>query len=145
MSKSVGETYAETFIAHWGIRGMKWGIRRKRGKDGTVGSTAKMVSENLSEDAARAMVLGAKARSGGTSSLSNREMRELIDRMNLQQNYARLIAPEAKAKSPMKTGIEWFADKGNKYGGVLADMYVREQLKLVSKQAPQLVPTPVKR
>lgn len=77
-------------LAHYGIKGMKWGRRRAVGSDGLVkkGST-----KEYSDDAASAKSSKEKAQSKGVQSLSNDELRQLNERMNLEQNYTRM-APQ---------------------------------------------------
>lgn len=66
-------------LAHYGIKGMKWGIRRKRGQNGRV-----------SADSARAKELGARVKKEGLASLDNSEVKALVERMNLERQFAQL-------------------------------------------------------
>lgn len=75
----------EDFFAHYGVKGMKWGVRRS---DAQL-SKARGKSE-MSEDAEKAANARIKAKTSGTSSLSNKEMQTLVNRMNLEQQYSRL-------------------------------------------------------
>ena len=69
-------------LAHHGIKGMKWGVRRKRGSDGKV---------DQSHDSALADAHKAKVHAtGGVHSLSNQELQHLVNRMNLEQQYSKL-------------------------------------------------------
>jgi hypothetical protein len=69
------------FIAHFGVKGMKWGVRKDRG-----GSS----SHPVSEDAAKARASSAVVRKHGTSALSNAELQHLVNRMQLEQQHGRL-------------------------------------------------------
>lgn len=66
------------FLAHFGIKGMKWGVRR----------SANQATD--SEDHIRATGLRKKSRFGKTRRLSNEELRVVIERMNLEQQYSNL-------------------------------------------------------
>jgi K+-transporting ATPase c subunit len=66
----------DNVLAHYGRKGMKWGVRRR-----STSST-----EPASDDHKNAAV----ARTKSASSLSNTEMQSLITRMNLEQQYTRL-------------------------------------------------------
>ena len=81
------------FFAHFGIKGMKWGVRRS---DAQLGKD----KPDVSEDKARALAVSAKiGKKRDTSSLSNKEMQDLITRMNLEQQYSRLSGQSStKAK-----------------------------------------------
>ena len=62
-------------LKHYGIKGMKWGVRRKRGSDGRV-------SKDYSESR--------KLLKKRTSSLSNEDIRKINKRLNLEQNLSRM-------------------------------------------------------
>jgi hypothetical protein len=72
---------------HHGIKGMRWGVRRKRGPDGTVGS---------SPDAAKAAETAKLVRRHGTKAASNEDLRALVNRINLERDYARATAERTK-------------------------------------------------
>ena len=89
-------------LSHYGVKGMKWGVRKRdRGSNGPVkvrtshkpgGRVKTKGGENqkASPDAVRAAVARQKARKSTTDSLSNKELQDLVTRMNLEQQYARL-------------------------------------------------------
>lgn len=64
---------------------MKWGVRRPRGSDGTVGG-----GHGTATDAEKAKEYHQRAKTVGLHSLSNQELQHLISRMNLEQQYSRL-------------------------------------------------------
>ena len=68
------------YLQHFGVKGMKWGVRRS--------STATEPAVIVNRQSKRAHK-GDDARS-----LSNVELRARIDRLNLEQNYDRLIIPD---------------------------------------------------
>lgn len=74
----------EEVLAHFGILGMKWGVRRKNPRP----------SLPASEDAARASELRKKIKAGGTKSLNNDELQAVVSRMNLEQQYSNLSSKE---------------------------------------------------
>lgn len=74
-------------LYHWGIKGMKWGIRRYQNKDGSLTSAGrKRQKQQMSQDAKEAYALKKKK----VSELSNAELRKLNDRQNLEKNYKSL-------------------------------------------------------
>lgn len=77
----------QEIIMHFGIKGMKWGVRRA---DPSSASTP-------SEDSAKATELRQKIKTSGTRSLSNTELQTVITRLNLETQYAGL-----KEREPSK-------------------------------------------
>ena len=71
-------------LYHFGIKGMKWGIRRYQNKDGSLTPAGR--KRQKSEDHIRAKNLKKKK----LSELSNAELRELNNRMQLESQYKNL-------------------------------------------------------
>lgn len=96
---------AETVLAHYGVKGMKWGKRKSEPTSVTTtavpGKRVKAKGGTLqpaSDDAVRAAASKQRAKKSTTDSLSNKELQELVTRMNLEQQYARLAGPSNPAK-----------------------------------------------
>lgn len=95
-SAAVGE------ILHYGVKGMRWRVRRGKGTPTavTVADKGKKLKtsggKNLPahEDAVRARTAQQKAKASGVKVLSNQELQELQNRLNLEQNVKRLNAAE---------------------------------------------------
>lgn len=75
----------EDFLAHHGVKGMKWGTRKKGPK------------EPASKDSKTAMDLRARAKTSKVKALSNAELQAAINRMNLEQQFRRLSVNEKPA------------------------------------------------
>lgn len=82
----------EDILKHFGIKGMRWGIRRDNPGATTSGGGSHVgnVTNLVSEDHARAAAVTSKIRTGGTKTVSNKELQDVITRMNLEQQYSRL-------------------------------------------------------
>lgn len=79
----------ELELRHHGIKGMRWGIRRYQNKDGSLtpaGKTNKQRKAKYSDDAKEVYRLKKKQ----IKSMTNAEIRKLIERQQLEQNYHRL-------------------------------------------------------
>lgn len=86
----------DEILEHHGIRGMKWGIRRSRSEI------------DSSPDAKAAKATAAKIKSaGGTHAVSNSELQQLVQRMNLESQLSTLTSKQAttvsKGHSQIKT------------------------------------------
>ena len=74
------------FLAHYGVRGMKWGVRKSS-------------SHPSSEDAATAASYKRRAQTQGIHTLSNKELQTYINRANLEQQFNRLNERKKNAGS----------------------------------------------
>jgi hypothetical protein len=98
------------FIAHFGVKGMKWGVRKSSSP--TEVTTQSVVNAGLrsktkvsakggqahpaTDDAIKAAVQKQKLKKSGTAALSNKELSELRDRLQLEQQVKQLAAPAGK-------------------------------------------------
>lgn len=90
----------EEVIEHFGVKGMKWGIRRDE--------PSRQTNSGYSQDAAVARRTQAKIqKQGGLHGVSNKELAALNTRLNLEQNYKRMVVAEPtkleKAKKYVST------------------------------------------
>jgi 2'-5' RNA ligase len=72
-------------LEHHGVKGMRWGVRHMPG-GATVGSPT--------ADAQEADKSKKKIKVGGTHALSTKELSTLVTRMNLEQQYSRLVSSQ---------------------------------------------------
>ena len=97
---------ASGVLSHFGIKGMKWGVRRERNPvevSTTVRPGQKVrakggENQSASEDAIRSARLGQIARKSSTDALSTKELQELVNRMNLERQYSQIINPPKQKK-----------------------------------------------
>ncbi|QEQ93871.1 hypothetical protein SEA_KARDASHIAN_6 [Streptomyces phage Kardashian] len=86
--KSPSSAMAE--LSHYGVKGMKWGVRRS---DAELARAAGAPKPRLSEDAKKTEQLHNKIQSKGTGSLSNQEMRQYLERMDLERRFQQTMGP----------------------------------------------------
>ena len=67
----------DSYLAHYGIKGMKWGIRKRQTSGGT---------EHHSSDHKSANAIEKKAKEHGAEALSNKELSAIQKRANLKRN-----------------------------------------------------------
>lgn len=72
-------------LQHYGILGMKWGVRRARKDNGSTGIRKRNSRmEDVNEDYRRAHS------KKSVKDMSDKELREMINRLQMEQNYQRL-------------------------------------------------------
>lgn len=100
-------------LYHYGIKGMKWGIRRYQNKDGTLTAAGKKreleKTRGWSKEAKEARRIKRKS----VHQMTNKELQTLNRRMDLEANYRRLN-PNA-----VKRGLAFVGAVGAGMGTVL--------------------------
>lgn len=74
------------FLKHYGVKGMKWGVRHNPSSGGT--------STHDSPDTKTLDSHKARVAAGGTRALNTNELQALVTRMNLEQQYSKLSAQQ---------------------------------------------------
>ena len=76
----------ENELYHWGIKGMRWGIRRYQNKDGSLTDLGKkrLKTEDYHEDYNKAHP------SKNVKLMSDKELRERINRLQMENQYLQL-------------------------------------------------------
>lgn len=113
-------TTVEDVLEHFGVKGMRWGVRRSQTELHTG-----------SEDHRNAAAAASKAKKGGVKSLSNKELQDMITRMNLEGQYVRL-KPPSKGAVILKSG-------GKFVGEVLLGVGKSQATKLANDHATKLI------
>ena len=112
------EDFEEEYLEHYGIKGMRWGVRRSTNSEGYVNRSASEKSggdhasgghpsethakrpggmdgdPNTSADHERATKALAKAESRGKSSLSNEELQQITKRIEAEKKFQQLTTDQ---------------------------------------------------
>jgi hypothetical protein len=109
----------EEVLAHHGIKGMKWGVRRSRAVLARQNSP-----HGVSEDAMKAKTAKSKVhKRSNADALSNQELQHLVTRMNLEKQLKSLQGPSKKQK-----GAKFVTDILVSAGKQSASTLVKSQL-----------------
>lgn len=125
-------------LYHYGVLGMKWGVRRDRSR--SSGSRRK---RSMSDDAREASVIKKKR----VNQMSNAELKKLNERKRLEQEYSRLNPNAAKkgwkfvagAAGIMGTALAVYNNSnqivqiGKKAGGKIVDVVGNQLLKEIAR------------
>jgi hypothetical protein len=92
----------EKFLEHFGVKGMKWGRRTSNIPAGETRAAQKKPGRRVTaeggrgvrahEDAIRSATQRQIAKKSTVDALSTKELQELVNRMNLEQQYSKLAA-----------------------------------------------------
>lgn len=117
-------------LAHWGVRGMRWGVRRYQNKDGSLTAAGKKRrgiddgadEKNESDEEKRARVLKSTNASEiykNRNLLTTSEINERLNRIDTERRLSEVASRDAKQK---KTVIDR-VDTVLKYGRKANDVY----------------------
>lgn len=89
-------------LTHYGILGMKWGVRRYQNKDGSYTSTGKKrkLKDYIHEDYANAHS------KKSVKSMSNAELKARNNRLQMEQQYANLTKKTSRGKKVVQGFIK---------------------------------------
>lgn len=78
-------------LVHYGVKGMKWGVRKARPSSGTGKRRGKTNAQRIYDHVANPSPKPAKRR---VSDMSDEELRRAINRMQMERTYTQLTAKE---------------------------------------------------
>lgn len=145
-------TDIETFLAHHGVKGMKWGVRKKRQSrvdTSAVNELARRKNENIGmldpsslgpkksnnpntgmpDPSTVGRSSGGLVRRPNTAHLTDKQLQDTINRMRLDQQYAELTAPK------MSPGKKWLKGLGSKLANNLQDAIAKNMSQMLVTSA----------
>ena len=141
----------ETYLAHEGILGMKWGVRRYQNSDGTLteagklrysrqmtrkrkaaakkaAQTKKRAAEAKRKEDTKRTVDENAGKPRDVTSMTDQEIRDFLNRRDLERRYLDAVTPKAIEKGESATK-RFMA----KFGTSLADNLIKEATKKIAK------------
>ena len=117
---------SQDYLAHFGIKGMRWGVRRFQNQDGTLTAEGK---ERYDTGNSENKKTTDKPESKSVSEMSDQELRDRINRLNMERQYKQLLdeasgikvrdIPQQQSQNPQK---QKSGKKGGK--GILNKIFV---------------------
>lgn len=121
MSKAILEidkdTSAEDVLTHFGIKGMKWGVRRKN-PSGKI--QEKDTTEVNSQPAPLKKGVTDVRTKASAKDLTDEELQKRINRINMEKNYSKLTTKEKKSGAKIMKDI--FGPTGVRYAKAAVDI-----------------------
>lgn len=103
----MSEMTFDGILEHYGVKGMKWGVRKKRSTAPVEVSTSQAPGRRVKAkggenqpahpDAIKVATSKQKAKKSSLDSLSTKDLQEMVLRMNLEAQYNRLNPPTGSA------------------------------------------------
>lgn len=86
-------------LAHYGVKGMRWGVRREGTRGSTPPSARAPKSQSLLPGKKKVKAADHEEEDSRKRPMTNAELRSAIERIKLEREYANLTAPPPKQKS----------------------------------------------
>ena len=121
-------------LIHYGILGMKWGVRRYQNKDGSLTSAGKKRYSNNDNIKETPQKNTEEPKKKSVKDMSDEELRREVNRMQLEQNYLRMTGQNIeKGKSAAEIALgkmkeSFVSTVAQKSGQILAERLVNSML-----------------
>lgn len=137
----------ELYIMHWGVPGMKWGIRRYQNKDGSYkpGAEGRYAPDKSSRSSEKTKSEDyVRSRSKSTEEMSDDELRNAVNRLNNERQYKMYKKEldkdeETKSESKSETDNKQLSKKERKRLEKEADKEAEKKRKEEKKEFDKLL------
>ena len=137
----------QEYLAHHGIKGQKWGIRRYQNEDGSLTALGKIRYgiKGKREGKTETTKILIKQRESKSSSknqnekkkrlkeVSTEDLQKIVNRLKLEQEYKNLVKPKSEGSTLAKAGKRFIEGLLASSGKAIADGFVKEYSAAVGK------------
>lgn len=133
MDNSDTATRVDAFLAHYGVKGMRWGVRKRSGggssgaESNKKSSTEDGAGKGASDSSGRLRPGAGSQAKSKTRALTDDELRQAINRINMERQYEQLTSKSfsSAAKKHVK---EVLADVGKQQAKAVLNALITKQL-----------------
>lgn len=125
----------DAFLAHHGVKGMRWGVRKRSGggssgaESNKKSSTADGAAKGASDSSGRLRPGAGSQAKSKTRALTDDELRQAINRINMERQYEQLTSKNHSVRSAAKKHVsEVLADVGKQQAKAVLNALITKQL-----------------
>lgn len=142
---------SEDFLAHYGVKGMKWGVRKDR--PGVIGRMKKTKDEKDEKDEKPAekpprqpgnSLDGIRGTKVDVTKMTDKDLRELVNRINTEREYSKLTAAEKSRAEKIIDEVSTMTmnavkkQSQNVINDLIAERLTTEAVKKLTKTGPKV-------